>query len=141
VPARVPPEREGDIVSKLPPHPNIDHLRHQAKDLLRAATAGTAELDVATLSRAQLTVARDYGFASWPRLKAEVERRAVLDSRDGARLAALIAERPELAVEDMRGWFDHGALAPLRYVALMRCVVGESVYGGTCQEPANSPDN
>lgn len=128
VPARGPPEREGDIVSKLPYHPNLEHLRHQAKDRLRAAKVGAATLEHPTLSCAQLAVARDYGFASWPRLKAEVERRMVLDSRDPVRLAAMIAEHPEHAIEDMSNWSDHGTIAPLSYVALMRCVVGEDLW-------------
>lgn len=128
VPGCGPPEREGDIVSTLPPRPNLEHLRHQAKDLVRAATAGPATLEDLTLSRAQLAVARDYGFASWPRLKAEVERRKVLDSRDPGRVAAMIAEHPKLAIEDMHNWADHGTIAPLSYVALMRYVVGEGVW-------------
>lgn len=115
-------------MSTLPYHPNLEQLRHQAKDLLRAAKVGTATLEALTLAAAQLAVARDYGFASWPRLKAEVERRTIIDSRDPVRLAAMIAEHPELATEDMSGWSDHRALAPLSYVALMRCVVGEGVW-------------
>lgn len=128
VPARGPPERERDIVSKLPPHPHLDQLRNQAKDLLRAAKAGTATLEILTLSHAQRAVARDYGFASWPRLKAEVERRTILDTRDPVRLVAMIAEHPELAAEDMSGWSDHGTIAPLSYVALMRCGVVEDLW-------------
>ncbi|MEO7587715.1 MAG: ankyrin repeat domain-containing protein [Arachnia sp.] len=112
----------------LPPHPYLDHLRHQAKDLLRAARAGTATLEKLTLANAQLAVARGYGFASWSRLRSEVERRRVLDSRDPQLLAALLTDHPELAVEDMRGWADHGTIAPLSYVALMRCVVDEGVW-------------
>lgn len=115
-------------MSTLPPRPNLEQLRHQAKDLLRAAKSGTATLGTHTLSHAQLAVARDYGFASWPRLKSELERRAVLDSRDPVRLAALIAEHRELATEDMSGWSDHRNLAPLTYVALMRCVVSDGVW-------------
>lgn len=115
-------------MSTLPPHPNLYHLRHQAKDLLSAAKAGTATLEDLTLASAQLAVARDYGFSSWPRLKAEVDRRTIIDSRDPVRLAAILAEHPELAVEDMTNWADHGTIAPLSYVALMRCVVGEGVW-------------
>ena len=115
-------------MSALPPHPNLDHLRRQAKDLLRAAKAGTATLEQPTLSYAQLVVARDYGFASWPRLKTEVERRGVFDSRDPVRMADMIAKDPGLAVENMSNWSDHGTIAPLSYVALMRCDVGHGVW-------------
>lgn len=115
-------------MSTLPPRPNVDHLRHQAKDLLRVANTETATLEMPTLSHAQLAIARDYGFASWPRLKAEVERRTILDSRDPVRLSIMLSEHPELAVQDMTGWSDHGRITPLSYVALMRCVVGEGVW-------------
>jgi hypothetical protein len=69
----------------LPAHPNLDQLRHQAKDLLHAAKAGDADAvariqrvsDRLTLATAQLALAREYGFASWPKLKAEVEVRTL----------------------------------------------------------------
>jgi len=68
---------------ELPDRPDLDQLRRQARALQRAATSGDADAlhrvrSVArsiTLSAAQLAIARDHGFASWPRLKAEVERR------------------------------------------------------------------
>jgi phosphotransferase family enzyme len=64
----------------LPAHPNIEQLRHQAKDLLRAARRGDpaaisrieAVSGRVTLAAAQLAVARDYGFASWAALNQEV---------------------------------------------------------------------
>jgi hypothetical protein len=70
-------------VSELPGRPNLDQLRRQARELLRAATDGEpaararirAFSDRVSLSAAQLTVAREYGFASWPALHAEVARR------------------------------------------------------------------
>jgi ankyrin repeat protein len=69
----------------LPTHPNLDQLRRQAKDLLRAAQTGdTAAIariqavsDELTLAAAQLALAREYGFASWPRLKDEVDARTL----------------------------------------------------------------
>ncbi len=68
---------------RLPDRPDLDQLRHQASDLQRAAAGGdraaAARIGAAsarpTLSAAQLAIAREYGFASWPRLAAEVERR------------------------------------------------------------------
>jgi hypothetical protein len=68
---------------ELPDRPDIDQLRRQARELLRAATNGEARAiarlrtvsDRVTLSAAQLAVAREYGYRSWPALKAEVERR------------------------------------------------------------------
>ncbi len=113
----------------LPPHPDLDQLRRQAKDLLRAAQHGDTDAvarvhavsDRLILDSAQLAVAREYGFASWARLKTEVTRREIFDARDVARLNALLAEHPELAVEPMLSWCDHpqGA-SPLGYVAMLR---------------------
>jgi hypothetical protein len=70
-------------VSELPGRPNLDQLRRQARELLRAAADGepSALTRIRTvsgrvsLSAAQLAAAREYGFASWPSLHAEVERR------------------------------------------------------------------
>ena len=63
------------------------------------------------LSSAQLALAREYGFASWAKLKLEVERRDILNSRDLSRLTGLLAEHPELATTNMEQWADrqHGA--------------------------------
>jgi len=112
----------------LPARPDLDQLRHQAKDLLRAAKRGETDAvdrlhavsDHLILDSAQLAVAREYGFATWAKLKTEVDRREILDSRDVTRLNALLTEHPELAFEEMRHWCDHprGA-SPLGYVAML----------------------
>lgn len=101
----------------LPPHPDLDQLRHQAKDLLRAAQTGEpgaverirAVSDQLSLAAAQLATAREYGFASWPALKAEVDARTqdlaaavgafcVASVRDWTgRAARLLASRPDIA--------------------------------------------
>ena len=99
----------------LPARSDLGQLRRQAKDLLRAARAADADAlrrigavsDQLVLASAQLAVAREYGFASWPKLKTEVLRRMVLDSGDPARLRALLGEEPELAVQAMEHWRDH----------------------------------
>jgi hypothetical protein len=54
----------------LPPRPSLDHLKKEAKARLRDMRAATPG---ARLADAQHAVARDYGFASWPRLKAHVD--------------------------------------------------------------------
>jgi hypothetical protein len=82
----------------LPVQTNLEQLRRQAKDLLRAAKAGDAEAlariaavaDRLTLASAQLVLAREYGFASWPRLKREVERQ-ILTGRDLGRLGRMLS--------------------------------------------------
>ncbi|ADB35902.1 Ankyrin [Kribbella flavida DSM 17836] len=61
---------------RLPDAPNLEHLRNQAKTLLREVRAGDPEAvalaeqfhPVANLADAQLVIARSYGFPSWPRL-------------------------------------------------------------------------
>ncbi|MGH8914529.1 MAG: ankyrin repeat domain-containing protein [Acidimicrobiia bacterium] len=113
----------------LPTRPDLGQLRTQAKDLLRAAKAGEPYAvermrrvsDTQTLTLAQLALAREYGFASWAKLKVEVERRRILDDRDLSRLTALLAYSPELATASMEHWCDHPRGAPpLSYVAMLR---------------------
>jgi hypothetical protein len=106
----------------LPPRPDLGQLRRQAKDLLSAARAGDPEAagriqsvsGQVTLASAQLAVAREYGFPSWPRLKAEAEARATdlaqkadafleASIRDWTgRAARMLAATPELATYDFR---------------------------------------
>ncbi len=90
-------------VHPLPPNPRLDHLKHQAKDLLKAhasrspeiaqiirefhprfAKATDAEIFAADLklSDAQLTIAREHGFPSWPRLKKRIEKPTLADRLD-----------------------------------------------------------
>jgi ATP-dependent Clp protease adapter protein ClpS len=55
----------------LPAHPNLEHLKNEAKQRLRALRVSDS---AAKLADAQFQLAREYGFASWRQLKAEVER-------------------------------------------------------------------
>jgi hypothetical protein len=87
-------------VRRLPSNPNLDHLKYQAKDLLsdhagrdlaaaqkirefhpRFKKSTDAEIFDAqlSLSDAQLTIAREHGFPSWPRLKAHIEKPTLAD--------------------------------------------------------------
>lgn len=50
----------------LPDRPNLRHLKDQAKDLLKTGEA-------TSITDAQRKIARVYGFANWPKLKAHVE--------------------------------------------------------------------
>lgn len=54
----------------LPSRPNLDHLRNQAKHLLETARAVHPAWQLAD---AQFALARDYGFPSWPAMKARVD--------------------------------------------------------------------
>ena len=112
----------------LPARPDLDQLRHQAKDLLHAARQADPEAtarisavsDRVLLSSAQLAIAREYGFPSWAKLKLEVERRDILNHRDLSRLTRLLAEHPELAVSPLERWADRARGEPLGYVTMMR---------------------
>ncbi len=87
-------------VKRLPAKANVDHLRYQAKDLLkghdarnaavaqrirefhpRFNRAADAEIFEAKLSitDAQLAIAREYGFPSWARLKRHIEKPTLAD--------------------------------------------------------------
>jgi uncharacterized protein len=112
----------------LPARPDLDQLRHQAKDLLRAAQRGDREAiarisavsDRVLLSSAQLAIAHDYGFPSWAKLKLEVERRDILSNRDLPGLSKLLAEHPGLAVSPLERWADRARGEPLGYITMMR---------------------
>jgi ankyrin repeat protein len=101
---------------RLPAQPDLDHLKGQAKELRRAFAAGdsaaTAEVrahfrdaDPSTfaLHEAQLTIARAYGFASWPKLKAFIDGVTVqrltgaVEAGDLDEVRTLLRVRPELA--------------------------------------------
>ncbi|HET9973045.1 MAG TPA: DUF5990 family protein, partial [Streptosporangiaceae bacterium] len=70
-------------MSSLPDRPDLAQLRRQARELQRAAAGGDPgavrriqQVSAETaLSAAQLTLAREYGFGSWAKLKDEAERR------------------------------------------------------------------
>jgi ankyrin repeat protein len=104
-------------VPRLPANPNIDQLRHQARDLVEAARRGDADARARiaavsselTLAAAQLAIAREYGFASWARMKQDVDSRtlelaervdafseAIVGTRPG-RAARILSETPEIA--------------------------------------------
>jgi hypothetical protein len=87
-------------VRPLPPNPNVEHLKYQAKDLLRehAASnpgaaqrirefhprfAGATDSKIFSahlrLSDAQSVIARESGFPSWARLKRHIEKPTLAD--------------------------------------------------------------
>ena len=100
----------------LPEHPNLRHLKDQAKALLKAGEA-------ASISKAQFKIARTYGFASWPKLKAHVDSleeigqlKQAIDSNDLARVKTLMTRNPELHHAPL-GYNKNG---PLTWVAECR---------------------
>src|SRR6516225_600101 len=133
----------------LPDRPNLDQLKNQAKDLLKGHKAGDPEAlrhiqanhsrlgassvheiraSRFTLSGAQLVVAREYGFSSWPRLKAHVESlspgaddlvdqfKRAIRADDAARTRHLLEAHPMLRakIDEPVGPFDSPAIASAR---------------------------
>ena len=101
----------------FPVRPNLEQLKHQAKDLLRAIRRGdssaVAELakhhpeqptpDVAKLADAQLALARSYGLVSWPRLVLACRLTDAIWRDDIDLVRDLVLKHPNLMHEDARG--------------------------------------
>lgn len=106
----------------LPPRPSLEQLKHQAKDLLKALKSGDAgalkrlqqthprspKTSVAcSLSDAQLVIAREYGFATWAKLKEHIGSirpeprnphelfKQALEAQDADEFRALLEEFPK----------------------------------------------
>lgn len=99
----------------LADEPDLDQLRRQAKELLAAFVAGSADataevhthfrganVTTFTLHDAQLVIARAYGFDSWPALKTHVDgltaKQFIAAARDNnlEKVAAMLSSRPNL---------------------------------------------
>lgn len=114
------------VTIPLPDAPNWEHLKNQAKDLRKAHQArdtqaalrlqrhlprlagisSSAVFDGAlSLSEAQFVIAREYGFSSWPRLKAHLDSLApdsieafkeAVEAGDAGRVRSLLRRHPRL---------------------------------------------
>jgi ankyrin repeat protein len=100
----------------LPERPNLQHLKNQAKDLMRTGGA-------TSLADAQFRVARSYGFASWGKLKAHVELlgevgelKSAIDRNDFDSVRAMMTRNPTLH----RAPLGYGKNGPLTWVAECR---------------------
>src|ERR1035437_168907 len=100
----------------LPECPNLRHLKDQAHDLLKA---GCAE----SIADPQFHVARSYGFASWPKLKAHVDSleeigklKQAIDANDLDRVKTMMLRNPALH----RAPLGYGKNGPLTWVAECR---------------------
>jgi hypothetical protein len=105
-----------DAPHPLPEHPNLRHLKDQAKDLFKAGRA-------ASITGAQFKIAKLYGFASWPKLKAHIDSLAgvgqlkhAIDSNNIDRVKALMTHKPALHRAPL-GYAKNG---PLTWVAECR---------------------
>lgn len=101
----------------FPVRPNLEQLKHQAKDLLRDIRRGdpaaVAELQKhhpeaieptgAKLADAQLALARSYGLPSWPRLVIACRMTDAIWRDDAETVRELVLRNPRLLQEDARG--------------------------------------
>jgi ankyrin repeat protein len=134
---------------QLPDHADLTQLKNQAKDLVKAHKLGDPEAlgrivqnhprfaqsspqEIQnfrfTLSGAQLVIAREYGFASWPKLKAHVLSAApqaddpvmlfkqAMQADDAARARRLFERKPALKalIHEPLGPFDSPAIVNVR---------------------------
>jgi hypothetical protein len=114
----------------FPVLPNLDQLKHQAKDLLRDYRAGDAdaladfaefhlkpiERASAKLADAQFVLARSYGLPSWPRLVTACRMTNAIWHGDIETVRALVLRDPSLITEDTRGVKGNWG-PPLSYAA------------------------
>src|SRR5712691_6434205 len=98
-----------DAPRPLRDHPNLRHLKDQAKDLLKAG-------DAKSLIEAQFKIARLYGFASWPKLKVHVDSleeigqlKHAIDTNDFERVKSLMKRNPALHRAPL-GYYKNGTL-------------------------------
>jgi 1-acyl-sn-glycerol-3-phosphate acyltransferase len=122
----------------LPVRPNLRHLKAQAKDLLKAGAA-------LSISDAQFRVARLYGFASWPRLKAHVEALAELTAQPDrltptalvAAITMFLADQDLLTLADIREALGHelAAAGPGALVRLHERLLAETGWDFSPADP------
>jgi ankyrin repeat protein len=100
----------------LPDRPNLRHLKDQARDLLRSGAANS-------ITDAQFKIARLFGFASWPKLKAHVDSfwevgqlKRAIDTNDVERVKSLMTRNPSLHTAPL----GYGKDGPLTWVAECR---------------------
>jgi Ankyrin repeat len=115
----------------FPVRPNLDQLKHQAKDSLRAIRQGdpaaVAELrehhpnqidpTQAKLADAQLALARTYGLPSWPRLVVACHMTDAIWRGDAEAVRELVLKDPRLLHEAARGRPDSDWGPPMSYAA------------------------
>ena len=104
---------------QLPENPNLRHLKDQAKKLLKQGAN-------ASLAEAQREIANQYGFASWPKLKAYVDEKNLgkavaelkhaIDSNDLEQVKSLMTRNRGLH----RAPLGYGKNGPLTWVAECR---------------------
>jgi len=100
----------------LPENPDLRHLKDQAKNMVRSGTAPSH-------AEALFRIARQYGFASWPRLRDHVESlhesgrlKQAIDANDLDTVKRMMTHNPSLH----RAPLGYGKNGPLTWVAECR---------------------
>jgi hypothetical protein len=119
----------------FPVRPNLEQLKHQAKDLLRAVHEGAADavaqlrkhhpgkearqVDSASakLADAQAALARSYGLPNWTRLVTACRMTDAIWRGDAEAVRKLVAKNPKLLQESARGVADSNWGPPMSYAA------------------------
>jgi len=99
---------------RLPVRPNLDQLKHQAKDLLQEMQATTP---LARLADAQLALARSYQASSWPRLVHAVRLANAIWDDDIDTVRELVTGNPQLLHEQVLIRTNSNWGPPLTYAA------------------------
>jgi ankyrin repeat protein len=116
---------------QFPVRPNLEQLKHQSKDLLRAVRQGdpsaiselrkhhpkSVEPSAAKLADAQLALARSYGLPNWPRLVTACRMTDAIWRGDVETVRALVVKDPRLLHEAARGLPDSNWGPPMSYAA------------------------
>jgi hypothetical protein len=115
----------------LPVRPNLDQLKHQARDLLRAIRRGEPSAieefnqyhpgpvapDKVRLADSQLVLARSYGVPSWPRLVLACRMTDAIWRDDVNTVHELVLKYPRLLHEMARGTEKCNWGPPMSYAA------------------------
>ena len=139
--------------ARLPVRPDLDQLKHQAKDLLREIRAGHAEAvatfrehhpdavepAAAKLADAQLVLARTYQASSWTRLAQAVRLANAIWDDDFDAVLRLVTANPHLINEHVLIRTDSNWGPPMTYAANLgrdRIIRMLRERGATDLEPA-----
>src|SRR5580704_13605586 len=102
--------------AQLPSQPNLRHLKEQAKDILKGGNAPS-------LAAAYFQLARQYGFPSWPKLRAHVveqtnagKLKQAISNDDLLAVQQLLAKHPQLRSAQI----GYGNAGPLTWASECR---------------------
>lgn len=122
-------QKHPEPTRRLPVRPDLDQLKHQAKDLLRRVRKGdtealaelnsfhpTAPLTEIKLADAQLVLARSYGASSWPRLVQSCKLIDAIWRDDLGAVRDLVTKYPNL-IHENAGIRNNNWGPPLTYAA------------------------